>query len=114
MYRIEKEENYVIYVFDEINLKIKVVDDIPLKNVYINYKGYNPLFTMLLGEFSADCEMDDIDFDVKSEVSGKNNTLYSVVKKEVLEIFIKDIYFFIMENKVEHMLDEDDKIIWDF
>jgi hypothetical protein len=69
---------------------------------------------MLLGEFSADCEMDDIDFDVKSEVSGKNNTLYSVVKKEVLEIFIKDIYFFIMENKVEHMLDEDDKIIWDF
>ena len=80
----------------------------------INYKGYNPLFTMLLGEFSADCEIDSIHFDVKSENSRQNNTLYAIVQKEVLELFIKDIYFFIIENKIEQKLNERDKSIWSF
>ena len=85
-----------------------------LKNVEINYKGYNPLFTMLLGESSADCEIDSIHFDVKSENSRQNNTLYAIVQKEVLELFIKDIYFFIIENKIEQKLNERDKSIWSF
>ena len=42
MYKIEKKENYEIYAFDEIDLRIKIVDNNLLKNVYINYKGYNP------------------------------------------------------------------------
>ena len=104
MYKIEKKENYEIYAFDEIDLRIKIV----------NYKGYNPLFTMLLGEFSADCEIDSIHFDVKSENSRQNNTLYAIVQKEVLELFIKDIYFFIIENKIEQKLNERDKSIWSF
>ena len=114
MYKIEKKENYEIYAFDEIDLRIKIVDNNLLKNVYISYKGYNPLFTMLLGEFSADCEIDSIHFDVKSENSRQNNTLYAIVQKEVLELFIKDIYFFIIENKIEQKLNERDKSIWSF
>ena len=106
MYKIEKKENYEIYAFDEIDLRIKIVNN--------NYKGYNPLFTMLLGEFSADCEIDSIHFDVKSENSRQNNTLYAIVQKEVLELFIKDIYFFIIENKIEQKLNERDKSIWSF
>ena len=39
MYKIEKKENYEIYAFDEIDLRIKIVDNNLLKNVYINYKG---------------------------------------------------------------------------
>lgn len=114
MYRIEKVENYMLYIFDKINLKIKVVNDNLLKKVYINYKGYNPLFTMLLGEFSAECELDSINCEFKSEADGYNNTFYSIVQKEDLELFVKNIYFFIMENKVERMLDSKDKVIWNF
>lgn len=114
MYRIVKKENYEIYIFDDINLKIKLVENNAFKKIYINYKGYNPLFTMLLGDFAADCEMDSIYFDVKSEISGKNNTLYSIVQEESVELFVKNVYFFIIENKLELMLEEGDKVIWKF
>ncbi len=114
MYKIEKIENDLIYIFDEINLKIKVSDYNLLKNVYINYKGYNPLFTMLLGDFSTECELDSINFEFKREINGCNNTLYSIVQKKDLELFIKNIYFFIIENKVERMLEAKDKAIWIF
>ncbi|MFR5120270.1 MAG: hypothetical protein ACLTD2_09765 [Ruminococcus sp.] len=115
MYKIEKKENYEIYAFDEIDLRIKIVNNNLLKNVYINYKGYNPLFTMLLGEFSADCEIDSIHFDVKSENSRQNNTLLrNCRQRSFRELFIKDIYFFIIENKIEQKLNERDKSIWSF
>lgn len=114
MYRIEKKENYMLYIFDEINLKIKVTNDNLLKKVYINYKGYNPLFTMLFGEFYAECELDSIHCEFKSEIKGCNNTFYSVIQNEDLELFIENIYFFIMENEVERMLDSEDKVIWNF
>lgn len=114
MHRIEEKENYTLYIFDDMNLKIKVVNDNLLKKVYINYKGYNPLFTMLLGEFSAECKMDSIHCEFKSEINGCNNTFYSIVQKEDLELFVKNIYFFIIENKVERMLNSKDKIIWNF
>ncbi len=42
------------------------------------------------------------------------NTNYAVIKKADLVAFIKEIYFFIMENRVADKLNERDKCIWTF
>ena len=114
MYKIEKTANGAICIFNSINLKLRVIDDDQLKRVYINYNGYNPLFTMLLGEFSAECKLDSIQLDIKSDIKGCTNSMYAVVPKEKLHLFIKSIYFFIMENNLECMLNEKDISIWGF
>ena len=114
MYKMEKTSNGAICIFNSINLKLRVIDDDHHKRVYINYNGYNPLFTMLLGEFSAECELDSIQLDVKSEIKGCTNSMYAVVPKEKLDLFIKSIYFFIMENNLESMLNEKDISVWVF
>lgn len=49
-----------------------------------------------------------IQLDVKSEIKGCTNSMYAVVPKEKLDLFIKSIYFFIMENNLECMLNEKD------
>lgn len=82
MYKIEKKENYEIYAFDEIDLRIKIVNNNLLKNVYINYKGYNPLFTMLLGEFSADCEIDSYILMLKVRIVDKIIPFTQLYKKK--------------------------------
>lgn len=114
VYRIEKTADGAIFVFNNIDLKLRVVDDDQLKNIYINYNGYNPLFTMLTGEFSAECELDSIQLDVKSEIKGCTNSMYAVVPKEKLVLFAESVYLFIIENKVERMLGDEDICIWEF
>ncbi len=114
MYTIIRKENFNIYVFDKIHMNIKVIDNDngASKKVYIDYKGYNPAFNMLIGGFESECEMDSIKFDVDKE--NGNNTMYFIVNSDDLEAFVKEIYCFIMENKVENKLNEQDVVIWDF
>ena len=112
MYRFEKKENFSIYIFNDMNLKIKAIDNGLLKNVYINYKGYNPLFTMLLGNFELECEMDSIKFDV--DKTDGNNTMFCIVDREYIDAFVKEVYCFIVENKVERMLNKQDKSDWNY
>ena len=40
--------------------------------------------------------------------------MYFIVNSNDLEKFVNEIYFFIMENKVENKLNEQDVAIWDF
>lgn len=115
MYRIEKKENYILYIFNKIDLKIKVSESNLLKKVYIILKGYNPLFSMLLGNFADECEFYSlIKFDAQCEINGKTNTLYCIIKKDDLDIFIEEIYSFIIENDVGNTLNDSDKVIWSF
>lgn len=95
MYNVEEKDDYSVYTFNGINLKIKCVENIDNVNVYIDFDGYNPLFSMLIGDFEAECELDSINFETKTNSDG----MYAVVSKEQLTVFIKEIYFFIMENK---------------
>lgn len=92
VYRIEKTADGSIFVFNNIDLKLRVVDDGRLKNIYINYNGYNPLFTMLIGEFSAECELDSIQLDVKSEIKGCTTACMLLYQKKswiyLLKVFI--------------------------
>ncbi len=112
MYTIIEKENFNIYVFDKIDMSMKIVDNGTAKKVYIDYKGYNPAFSMLIGGFEAECEMDSIEFDVDKE--NGNNTMYFIINSNDLDAFVNEIYFFIMENKVENKLNEQDLVIWDF
>ncbi len=112
MYTIIEKGNFNIYAFNKIRMNIKVIDNGTSKKVYINYKGYNPAFTMLIGGFESECEMDSIKFDVDKE--NGNNTMYFIVNSDDLEVFVKEIYCFIMENRVENKLNEQDVVIWDF
>ena len=114
MYNIEKKENYCIYMFNKIELKIKSVDNRDDAMVYVNYNGYNPLLVMLLGNFESECKMDSIDFTIKKENVENDNTMYAIVKKDDLIGFIKDIYFFIVENNLDSKLSIRDKNIWSF
>ena len=114
MYTVEEKDGYSVYTFNGINLKIKCIDNKEKVYVYINYNGYNPLLAMLLGSFESECEMDSISFTVRKEDSKKDNTMYAVVNKEDLIGFIKEIYFFIMENNLDNKLCIRDKNIWSF
>ena len=114
MYRIENFKEYSIYHVDKSNLKIKAIDNGLSKKVYIKYAEYNPLFAMLLGDFSDECKTDGISFNTENEINGQPNTEYVIVANEDLEIFIKNVYFFIVENNVERMLNEKDIAMWNF
>lgn len=95
LYNIEDKGDYSVYSFDEIDLKIKCVENKNNVNVYIKYKEHNPLFSMLFGGFNEDCDLYSIGFEVQSESRGK----YAVVSKEKLEDFIEEAYFFIWEHR---------------
>jgi hypothetical protein len=50
---------------------------------------------MLMGDFSAECRLDDIDFEVRTE----HGRRYAVVSKDKLTAFVEEVYFFVMENR---------------
>ena len=112
MYTVEEKDGYSVYTFNGINLKIKCVDNKEKVYVYINYNGYNPLLSMLFGEFGAECDLDSIDFETQTDYGG----MYAVVSKEQLEEFIREVYFFVMENRsvLDKTLNEKDKNKWSF
>ena len=99
MYNIEEKDGYSVYTFNGIDLRIKSVENMDNAFVYINYKGYNPLISMLFGDFRAECEIDSIEFEVQRENGTDDNTMYAIVNKDDLIEFIKEIYFFVMENR---------------
>ena len=97
-----------------MKLKIRCEKNGGRINVYIEYNGCNPLLTMLLGDFETECELDSINFDVKREILKKDNTMYAVVSDDDLDGFIKEIYCFIIENRVAEKLREIDRVNWNF
>ena len=112
MYSVEDKGEYCVYTFNGINLKIRSVENENNVFVYINYNGYNPLFSMLIGEFQAECDLDSIEFEVLKDCGG----MYAVVTKNQLIDFIKEVYFFVMENKtvLDKTLNDSYKNIWSF
>ncbi len=112
MYSVEDKGEYCVYTFNGINLKIRSVENENNVFVYINYNGYNPLFSMLIGEFKTECDLDSIEFEVRSDRGG----MYAVVSKDQLISFIKEVYFFVMENKtvLDKTLNDSYKNIWSF
>lgn len=99
MYNIEEKDGYSVYTFNGIDLRIKGFENKDNAFVYITYKGYNPLMSMLFGDFRAECEIDSIEFTVRRENGADDSIMYAIVDKDDLIEFIKEIYFFVMENR---------------
>ena len=55
------EENYIIYVNRDIDLKIKVFELMENDEIYINYKGFNLTIPMLVWEFGEDLKLASIE-----------------------------------------------------
>lgn len=116
LYNILKKDGYCVYSFNGIDLKVKSVDNEGDVFVYINYNGFNPLLTMLFGDFESECEIDSINFEVKKENGIDDNTMYAIINNDDLIGFLKEIYCFIMENRVvlDKILNTRYKNIWSF
>ena len=109
LYNVEDKGDYLVYTFDGIALKIKSIENEETVYVYIKYKEQNPLFSMLFGGFDAECELDSVEFETRTESRG----MYAIVSPEHLEGFIKEVYFFVIENK--KVLDQisNKKFLWE-
>lgn len=116
MYNVESKDGYNVYTFQGVNLKIKSVVHEDNTFVYINYNGYNPLLSMLFGDFEAECKNDSIDLTVQRAICGTDNSMYAVVNNDDLIGFVKEVYFFVMENQsvLNDVLNSPDRCIWEF
>lgn len=109
LYNIEDKGGYLVYTFNGIDLKIKSIENEEDVYVYIKYKEQNPLFSMLIGTFDAECEMDSVEFETRTESRG----MYAIVTREHLEGFIKEVYFFVMENRKVLDRISNKKFLWE-
>lgn len=112
LYTIKKENNYDLYTFEGIDLKIRVYSVENDCKVFINHKGYNISSTMMFWDFENECLESNLTFETAVTELKNANTLYFIVKKEILNPFIDEIYYFIMENNMDFLLTEEKKVDW--
>lgn len=109
LYNIEDKGDYLVYTFDGIALKIKSIVNEDTVYMYIKYKEQNPLFSMLFGGLEAECKLDSVEFETRTESRG----MYAIVSLEHMEGFIKEVYFFVMENKEVIDRISNKKFLWE-
>ena len=98
------EENYVVYINRDIDLKIKVFELMENDEIYIKYKGFNLTIPMLVWEFAS------IE-DVRMEGNDRFDKHF-VIKKEDKEKFLDEIYFFLVDNHMDSVLNEKYRANW--
>ena len=99
---IKSKNGYDVYTLKKdinMELKFKTVENQGKVSVYINYQERNPLSSMLLGNFQAECDMSSIEFTVEKEIPNHDNTMYAIVNKENLIGFFEEVYFFIVDYR---------------
>ena len=104
------EENYIIYVNRDIDLKIKVFELMENDEIYINYKGFNLTIPMLVWEFGEDLKLASIE-DVRMEGNDQFDKHF-VIKKEDKEKILDEIYFFLVDNNMDSVLNEKYRANW--
>ncbi len=89
---------FVLYINQVIDLKIKVYETKDKDEIYINYKGYNVIVTMLMWKFMEEyLEFTSIQ-DIKMEWSGLHE--HFIINKRDRDEFLSQIFYFLMENKI--------------
>lgn len=99
---IKSKNGYDVYTLKKdfnMDLKFKTVENQGKVSVYINYQERNPLSSMLLGNFQAECDMSSTEFSVEKEIPNHDNTMYAIVNKENLIGFFEEVYFFIVDYR---------------
>ena len=99
---IKSKNGYNVYTLKkdfDMDLKFKTIENQGKVSVYINYQERNPLSSMLLGNFQAECDMSSIEFSIEKEIPNRKNTMYAIVNKENLIGFFEEVYFFIVDYR---------------
>jgi hypothetical protein len=110
MWKVIDKDGYKLYINEEIDLQLKVVDKKNYSEIHVNYKGYNIIFAMEVWEFGSECQGWDIDEKMNGDAVKHQEEMYFTVEKKDERAFIDLIYFFIKENNADGMIGDECKI----
>lgn len=110
LWDVVNEDGNDIYINKVIELKIKIVEDGEEDIFYINYKGYNVAFPMMMWEFNEDIELSPID-SFRLVRYSPDDELFAVAKKDK-ENLLEEIYFFLVDNNMDSCLRPNYKVNW--
>lgn len=103
-------KNSTLYINKDIDLKIKVIKINEKDLVFMNYKGFNLTIPMLVWEFGEDLSLASIE-DVYIEGESEFDKHF-VIKGEDREKFLDEIYFFLVDNNMDSVLQERYRVSW--
>ena len=110
MWKVLDKGDYLLYVFEEIDLQIKVFDKQAYSEIYINYKGYNIAFSMGFWGFGYECQNRNIHTSLHGDAVKHQDDMYFTVQKKDERGFVDLIFFFLVESYADGMLGEDSRI----
>ena len=104
LWNILNKENCIIYINKVIDLKIKICEIGEKEEIYMNYKGFNLTIPMLVWEFGEDLKLASIeDVGIEGE---KQFDKHFIVNKKDRDKFLEEIYFFLVDNNMDSVLNE--------
>lgn len=110
LWDIIEKEKYYIYINRDIDLKIKIFETNEEDQIYINYKGFNVTIPMLVWELGEDLNLASIE---NVRIEGEDCfDKHFVIKKEDKDNFLNEIYFFLVDNNMDSVLQERYRVNW--
>jgi len=110
IWELKKKDGYLVYYNRDIDLKVKIVEKNEREEIHLNYKGYNVTVPMLIWEFGEDLKLASIE-DVSIE--GENRfDKHFVINKKDREHFLEEVYFFLIDNKLDSVKEEKYRANW--
>nr|WP_297765157.1 hypothetical protein [uncultured Butyrivibrio sp.] len=106
LWEIINNTDFVIYKNKSMDLRAKVIEDGDFAKVHIDYKGYNIAIPMMFWEFSDFVALHSIDVNIED----KGKKAFFVVNKDKLNLFLDDIFFFLLDNNMDAVLREEYKL----
>lgn len=111
LWNIIDKQNFTLYVNRDIDLKIKVYEVNDKNKIYMNYKGYNLTTPMLVWEFGEDLNLASIE---EVSIAGKSALdEHFIINKEDKDRFLDEIYFFLVDNNMDSVLQERYRVNWE-
>lgn len=111
MWDILNKESYLIYINRDIDLKIKIYEISKKDEIYMNYKGFNLTIPMLVWEFGEDLSLASIE-DVRIEGEDRFDKHFVINRKD-RDQFLDEIYFFLVDNNMDSVLQERYRVNWE-
>lgn len=111
MWDILNKESYLIYINRDIDLKIKIYEISKKDEIYMNYKGFNLTIPMLVWEFGEDLDLASIE-DVRIEGADRFDK-YFIINTKDRDRFLDEIYFFLVDNNMDFVLQERYCVNWE-
>ena len=111
LWDIVDKEKYYIYINRDIDLNRKIFEANEEDQIYINYKGFNVTIPMLVWELGEDLNLASIE---NVRIEGEDCfDKHFVIKKEDKDNFLNEIYFFVVDNNMDSVLQERYRVNWE-